>query len=207
MKERLKEYMNYKKINASQFEKQCGLSNGYINNSKGKIGAKKLEDILKAFPDLNREWLVNGTGEMINKTTISESETYQTFLLPQSAMGGTLTGFGADGVFPENCERVISPIADVDFAITIYGDSMIPEYPPGSRVMVKKIDPDAFIAWGCVYVLDTVNGVVVKELQPSDKKGHIVCHSHNPSGRYKDFNVDLKDVNGIYRVLACVTAK
>lgn len=145
-----------------------------------------------------------------NNETISqnkEGSQYQTYLLPQSAMGGSLSDFGADGVFPENCERVISPIADVDFAITIYGDSMIPEYQPGSRALCKQIDPDAFIAWGCVYVLDTVNGVVVKELQPSNNDGKIVCHSHNPSGRYKDFEVNLTDVRGIYRVLACVTAK
>lgn len=134
-------------------------------------------------------------------------EPYYTYLLPQSALGGSLVGFGNDGVFPENCERVISPIADVDFAITIYGDSMIPEYQAGSRVLIKRIDPDAFIAWGNVYVLDTVNGVVVKELQPSNTDERIVCHSHNPSGRYKDFEVNLKDVRGIYRVLACVSAK
>lgn len=137
----------------------------------------------------------------------SKEELHYTYLLPQTAHGGSLVGFGADGVFPEYCERVISPIADVDFAITIYGDSMMPEYPPGSRAMIKQIDPDAFIAWGNVYVLDTVNGVVVKELQPSDKEGRVVCHSHNPSGRYKDFEVNLEDVRGIYRVLACVTAK
>lgn len=137
----------------------------------------------------------------------SKDELLYTYLLPQTAHGGSLVGFGDDGVFPENCERVISPIADVDFAITIYGDSMIPEYPPGARAFIKQIDPDAFIAWGNVYVLDTVNGVVVKELQPSGVDGRVVCHSLNPNGRYKDFEVSLTDVRGIYRVLACVTAK
>lgn len=146
---------------------------------------------------------------LVKHETVShgKEELHYTYLLPQTAHGGSLVGFGADGVFPEYCERVISPIADVDFAITIYGDSMMPEYPPGSRAMIKQIDPDAFIAWGNVYVLDTVNGVVVKELQPSEKEGCVVCHSHNPSGRYKDFEVNLEDVRGIYRVLACVTAK
>lgn len=135
------------------------------------------------------------------------NDVFHTFLLPQSAIGGSLVGFGVDGVFPENCEKVISPIADVDFAITIYGDSMTPEYPSGARALIKRVDPDAFIAWGNVFVLDTVNGVVVKELQPSDKEGYVTCHSLNPSGRYKDFDVSLKDVRGIYRVLACITAK
>jgi phage repressor protein C with HTH and peptisase S24 domain len=153
-------------------------------------------------------WLLKGEGEMLNGNPVAKPEgEHYTFLLPQSAIGGSLVDFGADGVLPDNCERIVSPIADVDFAITIYGDSMTPEYPQGSTILIKEINPDAFIVWGNVYVLDTCNGVIVKELQPSEKEGTITCHSQNPNGRYKDFEVSLADVRGIYRVLACVTAK
>lgn len=73
---------------------------------------------------------------------------YTTYLLPMSAMGGTLTGFAAPGAMLQNCEAIISPIEDVDFAITVYGDSMAPEYPSGSRILIKKINPNIFIDWG-----------------------------------------------------------
>ena len=157
------------------------------------------------------EWLLSGDGSMLSKEGAvvfpPVDEEHYTYLLPQSAMAGSLSDFGADGTFPSDCERVVSPIANIDYAITIYGESMMPEYPPGSRAMIKRINPNAFIAWGDVYVLDTVNGTIVKELQPSDSEGMVVCHSLNPSGRFKDFEVSLADVRGIYRVLACVTAK
>ena len=132
---------------------------------------------------------------------------YITYLLPQSAMGGNLIGIPVDGVLLDNCERVISPIENVDFAITIYGESMYPEYPSGSRVLVKKINPNSYIAWGNVYVLDTSNGVILKEVQPSDKEGYIQCVSFNPNGKYKPFDVPKADIYGMYRVLACVSAK
>ena len=35
---------------------------------------------------------------------------YTTYLLPMSAMGGTLTGFAAPGAMLQNCEAIISPI-------------------------------------------------------------------------------------------------
>lgn len=63
-------------------------------------------------------------------------------------MGGSLTGFAELGVLLHNCEAVVSPIENVDFAITVYGDSMAPEYPSGSRILIKKINPDLFIDWG-----------------------------------------------------------
>ena len=34
---------------------------------------------------------------------------YTTYLLPMSAMGGTLTGFAAPGAMLQNCEAIISP--------------------------------------------------------------------------------------------------
>ncbi len=131
----------------------------------------------------------------------------ETFLLPISAMAGSLTHFAEDGVMAANCERITSPIVGVDFAITIHGDSMAPEYPSGSQVLIKRIDPNLFIEWGKVYVLDTSNGVVVKELRKCDREGYVTCHSLNPDGRYADFDVPLSEVYGIYRVMMCMAAK
>ena len=139
--------------------------------------------------------------------TIEKSE-YITYLLPMSAMGGSLTGFAANGVTLQNCEAVISPIADVDFAITVYGESMAPEYPSGSRILIKKINPSIFIDWGKTYVLDTPNGVIVKEIHEcKGKEGYITCHSVNPDPKFSDFDVPMSEIYGMYRVLMCLSAK
>lgn len=61
VKERLIAFIEYKELSVSAFEKACGLSNGYIRNFKGNLGGAKLEDILNAFPELDREWLLFGT--------------------------------------------------------------------------------------------------------------------------------------------------
>lgn len=131
---------------------------------------------------------------------------YVTYLLPMSAMGGSLTGFAAPGTGLKDCEKIISPIENVDFAITVYGESMTPEYPSGSRVLIKKINPSLFIEWGKVYVLDTPNGVIIKEvLECKGKEGYIVCHSINP--KFADFEVPLSEIYGMYRVLMCLAIK
>ena len=71
VKDRLKDFIKYLGIGQSKFEKKCNLSNGYINNSKGNFGASKLEYILKLHPELNREWLLYGEGEML-KSPVQE---------------------------------------------------------------------------------------------------------------------------------------
>lgn len=107
----------------------------------------------------------------------------------------------------QDCEKVVSPIKDVDLAVQVSGDSMAPEYPNGSRVFIKKINEQAFIEWGKAYVLDTCNGTVIKLLVPSDKEGYVRCLSINPDPIFAPFDIALKDIFGIYKVLLSMAMK
>ena len=66
VKERLIDYIAYKKIKVGAFERMCNLSNGYLKNIRKSIGVEKLQNILNAFPDLNRDWLLYGEGTMLH---------------------------------------------------------------------------------------------------------------------------------------------
>lgn len=218
--DRLIQFISKMNISRAEFERRSGLANGYVKKLKGNLGDNKLNDVLTAFPELNKIWLLTGEGEMLNnnkqdyttqnmtnEAAENDISDYETWLLPQTAHGGSLTNIPADGTFLQNCERIVSPIKGVDFAITIYGESMSPEYPSGSRVLIKKINPDIFIDWGRVYVLDTSNGVIIKEIRKCQKEGFITCHSINTDPKYADFDVPLKEIYGMYRVLMCLSAK
>lgn len=216
IKERLADFLAYKGIGQDKFAQQANLSRGFANNVGDSIRQSSLEKIKIAFPELNILWLTAGFGEMLNKegeaqeiqTESRNKSEYITYLLPMSAMGGSLTGFAEPGVTLQNCEAVISPIANVDFAITVYGESMSPEYPSGSRILIKKINPNIFIEWGKAYVLDTPNGVIVKEIHEcKGKEGYITCHSVNPDPKFSDFDVPMSEIYGMYRVLMCLSAK
>ena len=89
--------------------------------------------------------------------------------------------------------------------MSVAGDSMSPEYPSGSQILIKRINERAFIDWGKVYVLDTCNGTVIKQLFPSKKAGMVICKSINP--KFPPFEVSMTDVYGVYRVLMCMSVK
>ena len=65
VKERLLLFIKYNGLSNLAFEKACGLSNGYIRNFKGNLGSDKLSNILVAFPELSKDWLLYGEGEML----------------------------------------------------------------------------------------------------------------------------------------------
>ena len=74
VKERIFLYIDSKGMSKSEFERKSGLSNGYLNNFKGTLGQEKLNSILRAFPDLNKVWLLVGEGEMISNSVIQTNE-------------------------------------------------------------------------------------------------------------------------------------
>lgn len=63
--ERFEKFFEYKGIKRSEFERRCGLSNGYTRNLRDSPKSEKLKDILNAFPEINPTWLQTGEGEMI----------------------------------------------------------------------------------------------------------------------------------------------
>lgn len=66
-KDRTLRFITYKGLSVKKFEELCGLSNGYLNSMKSGYGNSKLSQVLRAFPELNRDWLVYGEGEMIKE--------------------------------------------------------------------------------------------------------------------------------------------
>ena len=207
--------LKYTELTPSVFAKKLGEKRPQriydIQNGKTKKLSPEIADkIVSVFPTINRTWLLTGEGDMLNEstttTTFNEDKVTTVPLLPISAQGGTLNDF-VMAVKEMDCEKIISPIGHADFAITVSGDSMAPEYPSGSQVLIKKINERAFIDWGRTYVLDTCNGTVIKKLMPSDSgdSSIVKCVSINPD--YPPFEVNLHDVYGIYRVMLCMSIK
>ena len=66
VKERTIEFIKSQKITMKEFETRCGLSTGYVTSMRKGYGADKLNNVLKAFPQLNRDWLLYGEGSMLS---------------------------------------------------------------------------------------------------------------------------------------------
>ena len=210
LQDRIRQFISCIGLTVSEFEGKVGLSNGSVSKMGDGTRRSTIDKISNSFPELSKIWLLTGEGEMLNtdapvveqrKQESEENEGKLIPLLPLSAEGGSLDGFDNLGVSLPDCEVIYSPIKDADMAITVSGKSMEPDYPEGCRVVVKRINHALFIEWGREYVLDTINGIVLKTLEPSDDPNFIRCTSLNPDQRrYAPFEIPKESVRGVYRV-------
>lgn len=167
---------------------RTGLSSA-LNGSERHL-TKSLVKKVQAFDDSGQP-TTQDSGESI-------------LVIPTGARAGTLGDF-ADSVAAYDCERMISPVRGADYAMPITGDSMSPEYPSGSQIIIKKINENAFIEWGKVYVLDTENGAIVKQVRKTPDPNLVECVSLNPA--YQPFTIQTKYIRGWYRVLMVLSLK
>lgn len=74
VKERIREFVKFKKIPIRSFEASIGVSYGYVNSIRVSIQPDKISSIASFYPDLNIDWLLTGNGDMIKIGDINTSE-------------------------------------------------------------------------------------------------------------------------------------
>lgn len=159
---------------------------------------------LKQDPSYLTPSLVKRAEALLQEPPAEEPEAETAVLvIPYEARGGTIGDF-VQGVQEYDCEKIISPIRGADYAMEVTGDSMSPEYPSGSRVLIKKVS-ETFIAWNEVYVLDTPDGAVIKRVRKTEDPTVVECVSVNPA--YQPYTIPRDFIRGWYKVLMVMSLK
>ena len=210
--ERFKTVCRQRGTTVAAMQIKLGKANAYFRNM-GFISESIAEEVKEYIPDINIEYVNNGVGEPFiegsPRRQISEKgrdggRVKDVPLLSTAAHGGSLIGFDEGNNI--QCEMIMSPITNADIALTVTGDSMSPEYPNGCRVFIRRINEAAFLDWGCTYVLDTINGIVIKNIFPTEgDETRVTCRSINPN--YPDFTISKMDVRGWYKVVLQMSMK
>lgn len=206
VKGRLLYFLKEKRISQSEFGRIIGVAPTYVGAMRRSLSADKVARLTRAFPDLSRDWLLYGEGDMLKDPDApageEDTESLMVPLLPVSAFAGNIQGW-SQSVKLADCERVPTPIPGADFAIPISGDSMEPLIHDGTTLLIKRINDKAFIPWGSPMVIDSENGVLVKDVFPSERgRQYIEARSRNP--RYPPITIPTSSIYGLYRVMGAI---
>ena len=198
-------YMRSNALSENDLAKRLNITQAGVNSVLRRgFGVSVAKKWAETF-GFNVEFLTTGVGQLTKGDSVQAYADDNTVpLLPVFAQAGSLIGW-SDGVEEHECERVISPVRDIDMAVHIYGESMYPDIPNGSVCYVKRVN--SVIEWGRAFILDTVDGPLLKYLTPGSDDEHIRCVSANHDPKYAPFEVAKNDILGIYRVVMCMAMK
>lgn len=220
VKERALYFIKYKGLTMKEFESLADLSTGYVTSMRKSFGEQKLNNVLKAFPELNRDWLLYGEGEMlktekpqqeIKEVPFEDAHKYpKGVLIPYFADTHTRGGL-TDRQAPTDIEeRVTSYIesgslfANATSAIKHFGDSMV-EYPSGCVLFCRKVENPSLLVNGSPYVIETTEYRVTKKIH--DKGEYIRAFSTNdqkfPDGSlvYEPFDIPKTEIIRMHQIL------
>lgn len=118
-KERLLAFIAHLGIKNAEFERLCGLSNGFVQNTNDRIRRSSLNQISNAFPQLNVDWIISGKGEMLlpeglNPSNLSSLVNIVSKLVEQGEANAEANRINAEANLKhaQNFERLIALIED-----------------------------------------------------------------------------------------------
>ena len=221
--DRLMALVEHFHTNLKAFSELCGYERpqAFYDIMKGKtrtISANMSEKIATTFPEISKMWLQTGSGPMLEEerrqklaeqaqqpaiTSDPESapEAKVIPLVDTPAIAGPLHAYISEGCDLRGCKPLVTGVTSAEVAIPVSGDSMEPDFPNGSIVLLSKINEAAFIPWGHTLVLSTENGMFIKRIMPDEADDSFIwAESINP--RYPRMHIPKSSVYDMYRVVA-----
>ncbi|KAB2918727.1 MAG: helix-turn-helix transcriptional regulator [Bacteroidetes bacterium] len=229
IKENLIEVRKALNLSATDFAKAIDTTPanyGHIEAGRQKPTIEYLQRISERFK-VSYRFLIDGQGLMFLETSENKQMGYNTPsseitvaadppavyhnlkgipLVPIEAFAGK--GAGDFVVMDKDVldNYYIPEFKKADFIIPVRGESMMPTYNSGDLVACKKQSKDAFIVWGSIYVLDTVNGVLIKRIHKGVSLSTWILRSDNAV--FEDILIQPDtDVYNIARVLGGIRSE
>lgn len=224
--DRLDKFMSCKGLNDNQMTIQAELSVGSLGKQrKGARGlsSESIAKILHSYKELDANWLLTSEGTMLKSDehqVLEHTQESNRKLIPffdGIVEAGTTIVANMEGACPSEMVDAGDFFQDATAVMQVHGDSMYPDYEPGSIIALKEVFNKRLIMFGQDYVIETSEYRVIKRLQKSDDKTcWLACSSNSEvweqgtlKGRliHEPFDVPVDEVKHLYLVLGQMQRK
>lgn len=201
MRQRINTLIHRLGMNQREFAKKIGRLPSNISlilSGDRHIPRALGNEIINAFPNVRRDWLLFGEGDMYEGEASTEYKIPVDTRprLPKAMSDGHLEDYymGSKRI---KCQEkpIITQFADYDFSLILKNNRMSPKYERGDELFFKK---STIVEWGNDYLIDTSEGAKFKKILP-DGEG-IRCVSYNKE-EFPEFIMPKNMIFGYYRLV------
>lgn len=187
--ERIKEVLKRYDLNVNQFTKKIGFTNNTIigkivNDSRRNPSLETIQHILRAFPEIDRDWLLLGDGSITGSRPKSGIKYYPGILTPDTFKSDPQSFMKIDG------------FEDCDVAVQNNTSDMEPLFSKGDILLCRKVDLHIY---GNPYIVMIKNMALVRRLFECDKEGFICLKTEDE--KHGNLRFEKKSILDLYLIL------
>lgn len=195
----IREILEDKNISIKDFCKDIAMSEAGLKRIM-RINSTRIQTLELIAEKLNVpiQTLFNG-----NYNIASQNKNLKPHI-PTYALAGSLSDYtqSFDSEMCENNPRVPT-FGEYDFTIDVKGDSMNDLYQSGDIVACKFISNPNDIKYGKVYIIDSAQGVIMKQIEKvKNDPSQLRCISFNPD--YPEFLIQVEDIYTMSQVVGVI---
>lgn len=233
MVDRIFEYITYKDLSYSEFDKSIGAANGYIGKQikkGGNLGSHIIEKIIYKYNDINPIWLITGNGEMIfdkninnykyNKNEVVEKK-FDIVNLSISTLNSIIDSFDLkkedlgsnEGIFVLDQEKnslIYNYNRDKYLCIKYKGKRVNSNIKYGTYLIIKNLTSLKFdqLNSNSTFVIFTMVQTYIGSLEYNinDPFLHIKLDDSDGNEKSKTIRVDIDEIISIWNVIGYLNA-
>ena len=210
----LKGFRKSKGLNQKELASILGIGQSFISqieNGKDPMPEYLKEKLIAVYGDIGAFDTINNTKNTTEDITISSGKVIPYYDAEVAA--GTNYAMEMTQTAPVGMIEIGGLLKDSEFAMRVYGNSMVPNYPAGCVIGLRQYN-EHFIEPGTVYVIETEENRFLKRLYYSKDKKAFRCMSDNHMKHetgpmegeyfYPEFEIPFEDVRRLLRVTGVV---
>ena len=206
VRERIQKLIHLEGLSQREFAEKLNRNPSNLSQSlTGGRGVPRglIEDIIDAYPDIRKEWLLYGDGLMF-KELVEVDEMVKEVTrprLPIKTEGIHIDEF-INGTKCYKCDHfpIIKQFPDYDFTLILNNDTMSPRYERNDEIALIRSSFET-IEWGTPYVLDTKEGLKFKIVYDNGEFFRLASYD---AVKYPEFNFPKKDVVAVYKYVGMI---
>lgn len=192
---------NGKALTQQEIAEATGIKQPNVSEAIKGNPARLTKGFLKKFAAayseyINADYLLDGVGALERPAKNTRPH------IPMQVAAGP-TGVAIDTISEAEVEHlpIIAALPEYDFTVGVKGDSMEPVLIDGDTLACRKLNDRHEIKSGKIYVLETTEGAVAKQIARYSAKG-VTLHSLNP--KYDDYTIAPDTVRSVSQIVGLI---
>ena len=193
----LASYRKAKKLNQSQIAEAVGLGQPRISRyEKGERTDYVSEKLLEAYPDIIEYEYIHIESDPPPTITFPWSEIYH---IPVEAEAGFIGGETDPTRNEEIVPWFLPNFREPGYSFLIKGDSMMDTFRPNEFIVTgrKPVERFSDIVNDYVYVIETIDNILIKRVNKHSEPGMLWLHSDNED--YDSMEISWKEIRKMFK--------